>query len=158
LPWPDFGDGSDIHDGCADTVQAHSGWVETDTVPAPPAAANEAGVASSVTWHLVGDGPVDVVDDDPQAAAKAPASASTSAVINLDGAMGRPKYIIRAAGPGRPGRSEGNKSVLDGWLIQAREAPNPQGRRQRQALPPARAITSEGSGNCTSRDGVFHPG
>ena len=50
-----------------DAVQAHSGCVETDTLPGPPLASIELEDVTSDTWHLTGVGPVATLVDDPHA-------------------------------------------------------------------------------------------
>jgi hypothetical protein len=52
-------------------------------VPLPPPATKDLGVASSATWHLVGDGPVEVVDDELQAAATIAAAAASTHASNI---------------------------------------------------------------------------
>jgi hypothetical protein len=89
FPWPDVGDSSDIQLACDDAVQAHSGCVDTLTVPVPPLATTELEETSRETPHFGGVGPVDVVEDEAHPLARiAVASASPSASRTRNG--GRP--------------------------------------------------------------------
>ena len=49
-----------------EAVQLHSGCAVTAMAPLPPAGSIESDGASSDTWHFSGDGPVEVLDVDPQ--------------------------------------------------------------------------------------------
>src|SRR5687767_5587085 len=72
-PWPEAGVRFVIHPAVVDAVHAHSAWVETATDPAPPPASRVLCGDVSATWHLTGDGLVEVSDFEPH-----PAIASAS--------------------------------------------------------------------------------
>jgi len=55
-----------IHVALDEAVQLHSGCADTVMAFFPPAGSIELEGASSDTWHFTGDGPVDVLDSDPQ--------------------------------------------------------------------------------------------
>src|SRR5262245_44269895 len=57
LPCPEAGENPEIHPTPLDAVHAHSGCVEIENLPEPPAASIIDGPAKA-TWHLTGSGPV----------------------------------------------------------------------------------------------------
>jgi len=69
-----------IQPAVAEAVQLHSEDVDTDTVPAPPAAAMGVDGAVNETWHLTGLGPVLVSDLVPHAATDNAAHTTTGEV------------------------------------------------------------------------------
>jgi hypothetical protein len=77
FPWPDAGETREIQLTAADVVHAHSGDVETETVPVPPLEPIEVEAGDTARAHFEGEGPTVIDDVEPQPAAVAASDSVT---------------------------------------------------------------------------------